>query len=274
MAVVDLLNPTTGTWRVVVARWMLYMLAMLPGMLSMSRHLNETIGMRPWFHDLEVPLGTLSFKFLRPELGDGNGLLMAGVFVIWLLQLVWLGGSMRVLDPRAPGVQTRVWANGWQYLARFVRIAIFALIATLILQFVIGKIFGALSARAETHAWPVYDSYVALNLWRVFVVFVALNIIGIIAFWARTIAVMDERKDTRRLPWQVLKLMRRKPVSTLLCQFLLVCAVLAIQAMALWCWRQSPNGGMWFGAWALLQLATAYVWQFRIRLALSDFVHR
>lgn len=269
MAVVELLKPVTGTWRVVGARWLLYMLAVLPGMLSLSRHLNDTIGTRPWFHELQPPLETLSTKFVLAEIGDGVGLLGAGLAIIWLLQLVWLGGALRVLDPRAPGVQTKVFANGWQYLARFLRIAIFAIIATLILQFIIGKVFDALSARAEINAWPVYSSYITLNMWKVSVIFIALTLVGVIAFWARVIAVADERKDTRRLPWQALKLMRRKPVAALLGQFLLVCAVLGIQAMALWCWRQSPNGGLWFGLWALLQLLTAYVWQFRIRLALS-----
>lgn len=269
MALVELLKPTQGTLRVVVTRWLLYMVAVLPGMLSLSSHLDETIGKRPWFEDLQVPLDTESAGFVAAQLGDGIALLGAGAAIIWLLQLVWLGGSLRVLDPRAPGVQTKVFANGWQYLARFLRIAIFALIVTLLLQFIIGKIFDSLSARAEINAWPVYTSYITLNMWKVSVIFIALTLVGVIAFWARVIAVADERKDTRRLPWQALKLLRRKPVAALLSQFLLVCAVLVIQTMALWCWRQSPNAGLWFGLWALLQLATAYMWQFRIRLALN-----
>ena len=269
MAMIDLLKPTAGTWRVIGARWLLYMLAMLPGTLSLSRHLNETIGTRSWLQELQPPLDTLSLKFVMAQLSDGVGLLMAGVFVIWLLQLVWLGGSMRVLDPRAPGVQTKVFANGWQYLARFLRIAIFALIATLVLQFLISKIFGALSARAETQPWSVYDAYIGLNQWRVFVMFVALNLVGLIGFWARTIAVVDERTDTRRLLWPAVKQLLHKPVAAFAAQFLLVCAVLAIQATALWCWRQSASGSLWFGGWALLQLATAYVWQLRIRWAMQ-----
>lgn len=271
MAMIDLLKPVSGTWRVVGARWLLYMLAMLPGMLSLSRHLNETIGTRPWLQDLQAPLDTLPLKFVLAELNDGTGLLMAGALLIWLLQLVWLGGAMRVLDPRTPGVQTKVFAIGWQYLARFVRIAIFAIIATLILQLLIAKAFGVLSARAETQAWPIYDAYVGLNQWRAFVSFLALTFVGLIAFWARTIAVADARTDTRRLLWPALKLLVQKPVAAFAGQFLLVCLVLIIQAAALWCWRQSPHGGLWFGGWALLQLVTAYVWQIRIRMAMHIF---
>ena len=55
MAVIDLLKPTSGTWRVVGTRWLLYMLAVLPGMLALSRHLDDAlvsrklVGERPIF---------------------------------------------------------------------------------------------------------------------------------------------------------------------------------------------------------------------------------
>jgi len=269
MAIVELLKPVRGTFRVVGARWLLYMLAMLPGMLSLSKHLDEAVGKRPWFHDLQPPLDTLSTRFVLAQLGDGVALLLAGVGILWLLQLVWLGGSARVLNPRTPGVYTKVFKNGWQYLARFLRIAIIAVIVTAVLQFAISKLFGALSARAETHAWPFYTSYITLNMWRAATIFVALTLVGVIAFWMRMIAVDEGRFDTRRLPWQALKLVRRRPFAALLGQFLIVCAVLGIQAVALLCWRQSPDGEVWLGAWVLLQLVTAYVWQFRIRTALA-----
>jgi hypothetical protein len=269
MAVVELLKPTSGTWRVVGSRWLLYMLAILPGMVSLTRHLDEAIGKRPWFQDLQTPLDVLSTKLLLAELGDGVALLAAGVIIIWLSQLVWLGGSIQVLDPRRPDIRKNVFSHGWQYLARFVRIAILAAIAMALMHWLVSKIFGWLSARAETHAWSVYDSYIALNLWRVSVVFVVFTLIGIVAFWARMLAVTQERHDTRRLPWQAVKVLVRRPLTAFLLQFLLVCAVLFTQAVALWCWRQSPTGGMWLAIWVLLQLLTAYVWQLRIRFAFS-----
>jgi hypothetical protein len=269
MAVVELLKPTSGTWRVVGSRWLLYMLATLPGTVTLSRHLDETIGKRPWFQDLQTPLDVLSTKFVLAELGDGLALFGAGVLIIWLLQLVWLGGSIQVLDPRRPGIRKNVFSQGWQYLARFMRIAILAVIAVALMQFLIDKMFGLLSARAETESWSVYASYIALNLWRVAVIFIVFTVIGIVAFWARMIAVTQERHDTRRLPWQAVKVLLRRPISAFLLQFLLVCIVLGTQAMALWCWRQSPSGGMWLAIWAALQLLTAYVWQLRIRSAFS-----
>ena len=269
MAVMELLKPTAGTWRVVTSRWLLYMLATLPGLMVLTSHLDETVGKRPWFQDLQPPLDILSTKLLVPEIADSVALLGAAVVVIWLLQLVWLGGSIQILDPRRLDIRKKVFSHGWQFLARFIRIAVFAAIAVALTQFFLGKILAALRAQAEAQNWSVYDAFVTLNLWYVSIVFVVMTLIGLIAFWMRMIVVTEDRRDIRRLPWLAVKILVRRPVSAFLLQFLLVCAVLGTQLMALWCWRQSPHGGMWLGVWALLQLLTAYVWQLRIRSAFS-----
>ncbi len=269
MAVMELLKPTSGTWRVVTSRWLLYMLATLPGLMALTGHLDETVGKRPWFQDLQPPLDTLSTKLLVPEIADGVALLGAAVVVIWLFQLVWLGGSIQILDPRRSDIRKKVFSHGWQFLARFIRVAVFAAIAVALTQFLLGKVFGALRAQAEAQNWSVYDAFVTLNLWYVSIAFIVMTLIGLVAFWIRMIVVTEDRRDLRRLPWMAVKILVRRPVSAFLLQFLLVCAVLGTQVMALWCWRQSPNGGMWLGVWVLLQLLTAYVWQLRIRSALS-----
>ena len=269
MAVMELLKPASGTWRVVTSRWLLYMLATLPGLMALTSHLDETVGKRPWFQDLQPPLDTLSTKLLMPEIAGGVALLGAAVVVIWLLQLVWLGGSIQILDPRRSDIRKKVFSHGWQFLARFIRIAVFAAIAVALTHFLLGKIFAGLRAQAEAQNWSVYDAFVTLNLWYVSIAFIVMTLIGLVAFWIRMIVVTEDRRDLRRLPWMAVKILVRRPVSAFLLQFLLVCAVLGTQVMALWCWRQSPNGGMWLGVWVLLQLLTAYVWQLRIRSALS-----
>ena len=269
MVVMELLKPTSGTWRVVTSRWLLYMLATLPGLMALTNHLDETVGKRPWFQDLQPPLDILSTKLLVSEIADGVALLGAAVVFIWLLQLVWLGGSIQILDPRRPGIRKKVFSHGWQFLGRFVRIAVFAGIAIAVTHYLMGKIVAGLRAQAESQNWSFYDAFVSLNLWYASTVFIVMTLIGLIAFWMRIIVVTEDRRDIRRLPWLAVKILVRRPVFALLLQFLLVCAVLGTQVMALWCWRQSPNGGMWLGVWALLQLLTAYVWQLRIRSALS-----
>jgi hypothetical protein len=269
MAVKELLKPTSGTWRVVTSRWLLYMLATLPGMMALTSHLDETIGKRPWFQDLQPPLDTLSTKLLVAEIGDGVALLGAAVVVIWLLQLVWLGGSIQILYPWQADVRKKVFSHGWPFLGRFIRIAVFAAIAVGAMQYSLVKIFGVLRAQSESQGWSVYNALVTLNLWYVTIVFIVMTLIGLIAFWMRIIVVTEDRRDTRRLPWMAVKILVRQPVSAFLWQFLLVCAVLGTQAVALLCWRQSPNGSMWFGVWAVLQLLSAYVWQLRIRSAFT-----
>lgn len=269
MALIETLKPTAETWRVVFSRWLLYVLAMLPGMLSLTRHLDSTIGVRPWFQDLQTPLDVLSVKFLLAELSGGIALLAAGAFIIWLFQLAWLGGSIRVLDPNQPDIREKVFANGWPFLGRFVRIAIFAAIALAAMRFLIGKVFGYLSARAETEAWPLYESLITMNQWQAAVMFVAFTLIGIVVFWVRTFSVVQDRRDIRRLPWQAVKLLWRRPMLALLWQFILVCAVFSTHAIAIVCWRQSANDGLWIGVWALLLLLTAFIWQWRIRSAIA-----
>ena len=269
MAVMELLKPTAGTWRVVTSRWLLYMLATLPGLMVLTSHLDETVGKRPWFHDLQPPLDILSTKLLVPEIADSVALLGAAVVVIWLLQLVWLGGSIQILDPRRFDIRKKVFSHGWQFLARFLRIAVFAAIAVTLTQMLLGKVFAGLRAQAESENWSVYDAFVTLNLWYVSIGFIMMTLIGLVSFWIRMIVVTEDRRDLRRLPWLAVKILVRRPVSAFLLQFLLVCAVLGTQVMALWCWRQSPNGELWLGVWALLQLLTAYVWQLRIRSAFS-----
>ena len=268
MAVMELLKPTSGTWRVVTSRWLLFMLATLPGMLTLTSHLNETIGKRPWFQELQPPLDILSTKLVVAELGDGVALLAAGVLIIWLLQLIWLGGSIQLLDPRRPDIRKKVFGHGWPFLARFVRVAVFAVIAVGVTHFLLSKIVSGLRAQAESQNWPVYDAFISLNLWYASIVFLVMTLIGLVAFWMRMIVVIEDRRDVRRLPWQAVKILVRQPLSAFLLQFVLVCMVLGTQAIALWCWRQSPNGGIWLAVWALLQLLTAYVWQLRIRSAI------
>jgi hypothetical protein len=265
----ELLKPTSGTWRVVTSRWLLYMLATLPGLMALTNHLDETVGKRPWFQDLQPPLDMLSTKLAVAEIGDGVALLGAAVVVIWLLQLVWLGGSIQLLNPRRPDMRKKVFSNGWQFFWRFIRVALFALIAVAVAQFLMSKVVAGLRVQAESQNWPIYDAFVALNLWYASIAFIVMTLIGLIAFWMRMIVVTEDRHDIRRLPWLAVKLLLRRPVSAFLLQFLLVCAVLGTQVVALWCWRQSSSGGLWFGAWAVLQLVTAYVWQLRIRMALS-----
>jgi len=129
-----IIRPTAGTWRVVLSRWGLYVVAMLPGLAAMTSHLKQTVGLRPWFQDVEMPLDMLSFKLVVAELPGGMPLLMLGALLVWVLQLVWLAGAVQIFNASRFDVPRKVFANGWPYLGRFIRIAVFAILAIIAIQ--------------------------------------------------------------------------------------------------------------------------------------------
>ncbi len=268
-----LIRPTTGTLRVVLSRWALYAIAMLPGLLAMKRHLEQTIGLRPWFQDLTVPLDMLNVKLIVAELPGGTPLLMLGVFIVWVLQLVWLAGAVQILNASIFDVPRKIFANGWPYLGRFVRIAVFSIVAIIAILLALKFLFGSLATRAELEDWTVQQSLFDLNLWRAVMTFTALTLVGTFAFWARVITVADSRRRLRRLPVLLLRLFARHPVSALIFQFVTIAVVLFVQAVALWSWRQSTGGLAWLVLWAMLLLAASWIWQLRIRAALAIWQH-
>jgi hypothetical protein len=268
-----LIRPTEGTTRIVLSRWALYVVAMLPGLLAMKRHLEQTIGIRPWFQDIEMPLDMLGFKFVAAELSGGISLLMLGAFVVWALQLVWLAGAAQILNASRFDVPRKIFANGWPYLGRFVRIAVFSIVAIIAFHLALKFLFGSLATRAELEDWTVQRSLFDLNIWRAVMTFTALTLVGTFAFWARVITVADGRRRLRRLPVLLLRLFVRRPVSALIFQFATIAVVLFVQAVALWSWRQSAGGLAWLVLWAILLLAASWIWQIRIRAALATWQH-
>jgi hypothetical protein len=268
--VVELCKPVKGTWRVVLSRWGLYIFAMVPGLFVLTGELNESVGLRPHFQDLQLPLDVANVSLLAAELfGGGTALLIFGVIVIWVLQLVWLGGATLLFNSAESQAKQKLFRPGWQFLGRYVRIAIFALIVIVAAHMGIKYLFGMLSARSELEDWSFQTSMIDLNVWRARVLFVALTLIGTFAFWVRIITVAEGRRDLRRLPMVVIRLFLRRPVAALLFQFAAIALVISLQAIALVCWRQSSGGLLWPLLWAVTLLFTSWVWQVRIRAALG-----
>jgi hypothetical protein len=267
---VELCKSIRGTWRVVLSRWGLYVFAMVPGLFVLTSELNESVGLRPYFQDLKLPLDVVDLRLFAAELfGGGTAILIFGVVVIWVLQLVWLGGATLLFNSADGQAKQKLFRPGWQFLGRFVRIAIFALIVVAAAHMGIKSIFGMLSAKSEIEDWALQTSMIDLNVWRVRILFVALTLIGTFAFWVRIIAVAEDRRDLRRLPMVVIRLFLRRPVAALLFQFTAIALVLSLQAIALLCWRQSSGGLLWPLLWAVTLFFTSWVWQVRIRAALG-----
>ncbi len=257
-------------WRVILARWVLYVAAMLPGLLAMSAQLEDSVGTRPWFQGATLPLDMLNVRLLMSELsGTGTVLLIFGALLIWIMQLSWQAGAMTLLNPSANTESRKVFAIGRPFVGRFIRIAIFALIGLVAVHLVVKHFHNTLSVRAELEGWSVRQSYVSLQLWRLGALFVGLNIVGTFAFWARVITVADGRRYLRRVPRMVLRLFWRRPLAALLLQVAAISGVLFVQAVALWVWRQSSGSAWYLLLWAALLLLAAYVWQLRIQSALA-----
>jgi hypothetical protein len=267
---VELCKPVKGTWRVVMSRWGLYVFAMVPGLFVLTGELNESVGLRPYFQNLQLPLDIVDAYLLAAELfGGGTTILMLGVAVICVLQLVWLGGATLLLNSADNQAKQKLFRPGWQFLGRYVRIAIFSLVVVIAAHLGIKSLFAMLSARSEVEDWAFQTSMIGLNVWRAGVLFVALTLIGTFAFWVRIITVAENRRDLRRLPVIVIRLFLRRPVAVLLFQFAAIALVLSLQVVALVCWRQSSGGLLWPVLWAVTLFFASWVWQVRIRAALG-----
>lgn len=254
------------TLRVIFVRWFIYVFATLPGLMALQAQLDDAIGKRPWFDDVEMPMDILNAKLVASELSDGAGLLMLCALLAWFLQLIWLAGAVRVLDPDAES--RKVLASGRPYLWRYLRIAFFALLAILVVHVGTKAVFESLATRAELQGRPLDESIFDLNMWRGAILFVLLTLTGVFVFWMRVLTAATDERRLRRVPRQVLRVFRRHIGSAVLVQFLAVTVVLLLQAVALYAWRQAGGGTIWFLAWLLLLLGAAWIWQWRISFAL------
>jgi hypothetical protein len=252
--------------RVILVRWFIYVFATLPGLMALQGQLDDAVGKRPWFHDAGMPLNLVNLKLVMAELSDGAGLLMLCALLAWFLQLIWLAGAVRVLDPDAES--RKVLASGRPYLWRYLRIAFFALLVIAVVHLGMKAIFESLATRAELQGRPVDESYIDLNLWKGAILFVLLTLIGVFVFWARVLTAAADERKLRRVPRKVIHVFRRRIGSAVLLQVLAVTVVLALQAVALYAWRQAGGGAIWFIAWLLLLLGAAWIWQWRVSFAL------
>jgi hypothetical protein len=264
LALTNLFDRVPPTVRVILARWFIYVFATLPGLLTMQRHLNESVGKRPWFQDAEMPLDILNLRLLISELSGGTGMLVIGSLLAWVLLLIWLAGAVRVLDPQAAADTKKVFASGRPFLWRYLRIAFFALVVVVAVHFGVKFLFKSLAAHAELQSWPLEKSFIDLNLWRAATLFVLLTLAGVFFFWMRVMTAMTDERKLRYLPRRIFRLYRKHIASALLLQCGAVAVVFMLQVTALYAWRQAGGGLVWFIVWLLLLLLAAWVWQWRV----------
>jgi hypothetical protein len=202
-----LIDRLPTTLRVILIRWFIYVFAALPGLMALRGQLDEAVGKRPWFQDAEMPLDMLNVTLVAAELSDGAGLLMLCALLAWFLQLIWLAGAVRVLDPNAES--RKVLASGRPFLWRYLRIAFFALLAILVVHVGTKAVFESLATSAELQGKPLDVSIFDLNMWRGAILFFLFTLIGVFVFWARVITAATDEHKLRRVPRKILRVFRR-----------------------------------------------------------------
>lgn len=264
--------PSRGTWRIVIARWLVFLLAAVPGVLAATSGLAGSIGRSPWFEGARSPLDVeRTLVALREGSAAGAGALGVGLLVCWVV-LQWLtAAAARALDPArspAPDVRLELFEDGPRLFLRYLRVVAFAAVALLAGAWAIDAAFEAIGDAAARAGASLETRWIDLPLLQVLVNGSWASLVGVAGFWAKIVVAADDRRYIRRLPWTVLRLLARRPVSAV--GFHLVCfgSVLVLQASALWSWRQSERTAVWIVLWLLLLFLAAFVWQVRVRAAL------
>lgn len=267
---IEALRPVRGSLRLIATRWVLAILAALPGIFAARAALDESAGRQPWFTDAPDPLPLPQLMEILGQLGPAMPVLLAGVVVAWLVQLLITAAAVEVLDPRrAPG-PVRLWRGtfdtGTRFLWIFLRISLCAVALLAACARIIGFVFEKLADRAEVAGWTATTIIFGLGISRMALLLAGAGLVGLFAWWSRVIAVGDGRRHVRRLPTMVIRVCRRWTFQGLILPWIVGAASVLVGAAVLFAWRQSPGTGIaWFVFWLGLLLAQAYLWHWRLR---------
>jgi len=267
---IEALKPVRGSLRLIATRWMLAILAALPGIFAARAALDDSAGRQPWFADAPDPLPLPQLMEILGQLGPAVPVLMAGVLVAWLVQLLVTAAAVEVLDPRrAPG-PVRLWRGTFDTGARFLwiylRISLCAAVLLVAGARIIGFVFEKLADRAEVAGWSATTIIFGMGISRVALLLAGAGLVGLFVWWSRVIAVGDGRRHVRRMVTMVIRVWRRWAFQGLILPWVVGAVSVIAAAAVLFAWRQSPGTGtVWFVLWLGLLLAQAYLWHWRLR---------
>jgi hypothetical protein len=263
-----------GSLNLILARWLLGIVAMLPGTWAGIDALASGPAAQPYFSDAPQPFPLLVFiEFLGRSPGSMWGSLALGAVVAWLGNQLLTAGAARILDRRSP--PPRVWRTtidvGRQYLGRYLRVAAFAAVWVLIAILLTNRAFEWLADRGTLAGWSAQTLLLTLPVTRALVLVAIASAVGTAALWCRVIVVHDQRRCVRRLHQVVPRLARRAPVRGFVLSMLLSALSLVVAALVVLAWRQSGAGalGVWLPLWLAVLLGQAYVWHWRIRACIE-----
>lgn len=264
-----------GSLKLVFARWLVGIVAMLPGTLAGIDALSSGAAAEPYFSGAPQPFPLLVFVEFAGRLPGGMwGLLALGAAVAWIVNQWLTVAAVRILD-RSSTAAPRVWRAmidvGTQYLGRYLRVAAFAAAWLLGAVALVNRAFEWLADHGTLAGWSGQTLLLTLPMTRALVLLALASAVGTVGLWCRVIVVHGERHCVRRLHQVVPRLAWRAPVQGILLSMLLSAFSLAAAALVVLAWRQSGVGaiGLWLPLWLAVLLGQSYVWHWRIRTCLE-----
>jgi len=250
-------------------RWLLFVVAALPGLAAGIDGVGKSVANRPYFAEAPDPLPMIPLMRLFDQIpGSVWGALLLAAVLAWLGNLLLTAGAVTLFGT-AGGGRPRVWKTVFEAGARslwaYLRIALVALVLAAVGTRIIAMIAERLLEHGGRALWTMRALFL-LQGGRGLAAICWLTLVGVFAWWCRVIVVADERRRVRRLWTVVPRLWRRRPFGALVVHFLLALGGLAAGAGTLFAWRQSSAGGVgWALAWLAVLGALSFLWHWRLR---------
>ena len=266
---IDGLRLVPGSTKLIGLRWLLFVVAALPGLSVGMGAIGESLANRPYFAEAPDPLPLLPLmRMLGRMPGSVWGTLALAAVVAWLGNLLLTAGAVAIFGaPRSgrPRVWRTVFGAGTHALWAYLRIASTALLVAVVGSRVIALIAAGLLDHGRQEMWTMQSQFL-VQAGRGLATLAWLTLVGLFAWWCRVIVVADERRRVRRLWTVVPRLWWRRPVGAVLLHLLLALATLIAGTGVLFAWRQSAAGGLgWALLWLAVLVALSYVWHWRLR---------
>ncbi len=263
------LRPVPGSVQLMALRWLLFVVAALPGLAAAVAAIGQSIGNRPYFTEASDPLPMIPLIRLVDHLpGAVWAALVSTAAVAWLGNLLLTAGAVTLFGTTRGG-RPRVWgtvfeAGTWSLWA-YLRIALVALVLAAVGTRVIATLAERLLEHGQQAYWTMRAQFLLQSL-RGLATLCWLTLVGLFAWWCRVIVIADERHRVRRLWTVVPRLWWRRPFSALGAHFLLALGALLAGAGVLFAWRQSAGGAVvWTLAWLAVLAGLSFLWHWRLR---------